>query len=133
MGAAASRANEHWHSPEASAYGVPGTWPSDGEASVSTHRPTTRQGLGWIAETFVDGISAEIDLCADRAGFIKRNDVMDHIPDHIKRRIMHPSPESQIRGFEELFVYLNTSGAEALRSLVIAYFDDTVPLRSHLS
>ena len=131
MGATASRANEH--SAKASAYVVPGTWPSDGEASVSTHRPTTRQGSNWIAETFVDGISAEIDLCADRAGFIKRNDIMDHIPDHIKRRLMHPSPESQIRGFEDLFVFLNTSGAETLRSLVIAYFDDTLPLRSHLS
>ena len=132
MDAAASRGNELSAGAPANVVNVvPGTWPSGGETSI--HRTTTRQGSSWIVETFVDGISAEIDLCADRAGFIKRNDLMAHIPDHIKRRIMHPSPESQIRGFEELFVYLNTVGAEALRSLVIAYFDDTLPLRSHLS
>jgi hypothetical protein len=131
MGAAASRANEH--SAEASANAVPGTWPSDEETSISIHCPATRQASSWIAETFVDGFSAEISLCADRAGFITRHDVMDHIPDHIKRRIMNPNPELQARGFEDLFVCLNTSGAETLRSLVIAYFYDTLPLRSHLS
>ena len=105
MDAAASRANEH----------------------------SARASASWMAETFVDGLSAEISLCADHPGFITRHDVMDHIPDHIKRRIMNPNPETQARGFEDLFVCLNTSGAETLRSLVIAYFYDTLPLRSHLS
>ena len=86
-----------------------------------------------MVETFVDGTSAEMDLCADRSEFIKRNDIMDHIPGHIKRRIMHPSPESQIRGSEDLFIHLNTPGAEDLRGLVTTYFYDSLPLRSHLS
>ena len=54
-------------------------------------------------ETFIDAVSAEIDLRADRSGLIKRVGIMGHIPDRIKWRIMHPSPESQVRGFEDLF------------------------------
>jgi hypothetical protein len=129
MGVTTSHPNEHCAG--ASIDAVPGAWPTDGVAPY--HRAVLHQGSSWIAETFVDNVSAEIDLCADRAGFIKRNDIMDHIPDHIKRRIMHPSPESQIRGFEDLFVYLNTPGAEVLRRLVTTYFSDTLPLCSHLS
>jgi hypothetical protein len=75
-----------------------------------------------------NGLSAEIDLCADRAGLIKRKDIIDHTLDHMKRHIMHPSPESQIRGFKDLFVYLNTTpGVEALRRPVTTYFSGTLP------
>ena len=111
---------------EASTNATPGELPSDG-------RSIPHQGSSWIAGTFVNGISAAMDLCADRSGFIKRLDIVDHIPDHIKERIMHPSPESQIRGFEDLFTQLNTPGAEDLRRLVTTYFYDSPPLRSHLS
>jgi len=110
---------------------VTGAWPNHGEPS--TNRPAVRPGSSWIAETFVDGFDAEMDLCADRSGFIQRREIMGHIPNHIKRRIMSFSPESQIRGFEDLFVHLNTSGADALRQLIITYFNNTVPLRGHLS
>ena len=84
-------------------------------------------------ETFIVSVSEEIDLCADRSGLIMRVDIMGHIPDRIKRRIMHPNPESQVRDFEDLFVQLNTPGVETLRRLVTTYFYGSLPLHSHLS
>ena len=130
MGATVSRASEY--SAETSIDAVPAALPSHGEPSTR-RRPGTHQEPSWIAETFVDVSSAEMDLCADRSEFIRRREIMDHIPSHIKKRIMNPSSESQIRGFEDLFLYLDSLGADVLRQLVVSYFNDTVPLRGHLS
>ena len=90
--------------------------------------------LSWTTTTFVDGVDAEADLSQDRAKFLKRRDIMVLIPRHIKRFIIHPGDNGQIRGFEELFVYLEiTSAASELRRLVEAYFAESPALQLHLS
>jgi hypothetical protein len=110
---------------------LPGSWPDDGEAS--TNRPALRQISSWIAETFVDGLQAESALCTDRSEFIKQRHIMKHIPNHIMKRITHPDAGSQIQGFEDLFLLLDTRGTGDLHRLVTKYFHDTLPLRPHLS
>ena len=106
---------------------------SRGRSSSSQPYPAP-QRPSWIVETFIDGDQAESSLSADRAGFVQRNDIMNHIPGHIKKRITHPNPESQISGFEQLFVHLNSHpGPRNLRRLVVAYFNENLPLRPHLS
>src|ERR1700733_1786922 len=56
------------------------------------------------------------------------------IPRNIKTHILHPGDTGQIRGFEELFVYLEiTPVALELRQLVVTYFAESPALRSHLS
>jgi hypothetical protein len=56
------------------------------------------------------------------------------IPRHIKMHIIHPGDNGQIRGFEELFVYLEViSVASELRGLVEGYFAESPVLQPHLS
>ena len=110
---------------------VPGGWPSDDE--LETTNRSARQESGWVAETFVDGLQAEIALCSDRSDFIKQQRVMKYIPSRIVKRIMNPDPNSQIEGFDQLFNLLDTQGEGDLRRLVAKFFYDTLPLRSHLS
>ena len=82
----------------------------------------------------MDGVDAEADLSQDRANFLQRHDIMALVPRYIKRFITHPGDNGQIRGFEELFVYLETtSAASELRRLVEAYFAKSPALRLHLS
>ena len=128
MGAATSHANEY--SAEALVDAVPGGWPSDEE---TTDRSAPRQESGWIAETFVDGLHAEIALCNDRSDFIRQQRVMKYIPSRIIKHIMNPNPNSQIEGFDQLFNLLDTQVEGVLHRLVAKFFYDTLPLRSHLS
>lgn len=82
----------------------------------------------------MDSDEAEDALCHDRPGFIMRREILKLIPGKIKKHITHPGDNAQIKGFQELFVYLNKHpGPERLRRAVAAFFDDTVHLRPHLS
>ena len=59
---------------------------------------------------------------------------MDLIPDEIKKQIVHAGDTAQIKGFQELFVYLNDKGsAKKLCRLVAFYFKDSPVLSGHLS
>jgi hypothetical protein len=87
---------------------------------------------GWLAETFVNSDDAESSLCADRSSFL-RNDQLELVPLHIRRRIIHPGDVAHIEGFRELFDYLNTEpSANDLRQLVVNHFNDRPYLQEHL-
>ena|ERR1700733_3481156 len=95
---------------------------------VPLYRPS------WTERTFVNSDEAEDALCHDRPGFIMRREILKLIPRKIKRHITHPGDNAQIKGFQELLVYLNKHpGPQRLRRGVAAFFDDTVHLRPHLS
>jgi len=57
----------------------------------------------WTEITFIDSFELEMDLCADRARFLLRRDIMKLIPRDIKKRIAHHSAEAHVTGFEQLF------------------------------
>lgn len=83
---------------------------------------------------FIDGSEAESALCNDRADFIKKQHITQFVPNDIKKRMVHRgSDDTYIRAFEDLFVYLEKHDAGDLHRLVIEYFYDALPLRSHLS
>ena len=87
----------------------------------------------WTVDAFVDSDDAEAALCANRTAFVQR-DVKTSIPSHIWKQIVHPGDIAQITGFQELFLILNTNpAADGLRQLVVDYFNDSPPLRAHLS
>lgn len=101
-----------------------------------THQfaPSLGTTVAWTEETFVDSEQACIDLCADRAGFMRYKDIMNHIPMNIKLHIRHHESTAHIRGFADLFIDLdNKTCTQRLRELVKAYFYDNPPLRGHLS
>jgi hypothetical protein len=88
----------------------------------------------WTKKTFVNNFKAEVDLAADRAGFVLRGDIIASIPKEIRRHIEHPEPSAQIRGFRDLFIHLNDERCpQRLRRLIEAYFRNTPYLRGHLS
>jgi len=88
---------------------------------------------GWTAGAFVDIEAAERHLSADRARFIKRNDIMSLIPIHVQKRLFHPGDIAQIEGFHQLFTLLNAAPDTAeLRELVVDYFVMDPTLRVHL-
>ena len=73
-------------------------------------------------------------LSNDRPRFTRDQDIIDHIPRQIYRFILCPDPIAYLRGFEDLFIYLNLEPAPYhLRRLVKAYFYNNIPLRGHLS
>ena|ERR1700733_8566215 len=77
---------------------------------VPLYRPS------WTERTFVNSDEAEDALCRDRPGFIMRREILKLIPRKIKRHITHPGDNAQIKGFQELFIYLNKHpGSERLR------------------
>jgi hypothetical protein len=87
---------------------------------------------GWLADAFVNSDGAEDALCADRSGFL-RNDLLEFIPIHIRKHIIHPDVTAHIAGFQKLFNYLNTDPtASYLRQHVVDYFNDQPFLRDHL-
>jgi hypothetical protein len=84
--------------------------------------------------TFVDELQAEIALSMDRPMFIRDQDIMEHIPRQTYRYILCPDPIAYLRGFEDLFTYLNMEPAPYhLRRFIKAYFYNNIPLRGHLS
>jgi len=83
---------------------------------------------------FIDSDEAEAALAEDRSAFVRRYDIMALVPSHIKKCMIHSDAIAQIRGFQDLFVYLNKdSSPRQLRRLVEAYFMDCPPLRGYLS
>ena len=102
---------------------------------ASSFRPCLDYTLGWISVTFVDGEQAEMALCADRALFVRRFDIMELIPRDIRLNILHTGDNAQIRGFSELFVHLEVIGRPAtnLRDRVVTYFEESPVLRPYLS
>jgi hypothetical protein len=88
----------------------------------------------WAEETFIDSDQAQNELSSDRPAFILRKDIMALIPSDIKRHIIHPDAIAQIRGFTDLFIFLNNDyNATSLRPLIETYFNDSTPLRGNLS
>ena len=130
MGITTSYVNEYSAGAPSLVNAVPGGWPIDNE---TINRSAPHQESGWVAETFVDGLQAEIALCRDRSDFIKQQRVMEYIPSRIIKHIMNPDPNSQIEGFDQLFNLLDTQAEGDLRRLVAKFFYDTLPLRYHLS
>jgi hypothetical protein len=58
---------------------------------------------------------------------------MASVPPEIMKHIVHPEATAQIKGFQELFVLLNTDPhVDHLRRLVVNYFNDSPWLRTHL-
>jgi len=96
--------------------------------------PSSPYRVTWTHETFKKSDDAEASLCEDRAAFVLRNDIMALIPGHITKYMIHSNPEARVRGFQELFLYLNEDPSPApLRQLIHAYFNDCPSLRGHLS
>ena len=87
----------------------------------------------WIETIFGDREEAESALRADRPAFIIRRDIMKFVPEYIRACIISPGDIAQIKGFQELFIYLNQDASATLRQLVVAYFRNTPSLRGHLS
>jgi hypothetical protein len=88
---------------------------------------------GWASRVFKDSDNAEDALSADRAGFVKQDEIRALIPRRIWMHIIHGESSAQIRGFQDLFIYLNNDpNANDLRRLICDYFVDSRPLRAHL-
>jgi hypothetical protein len=106
------------------------------EASSSRHaplRPLPNQ-LSWTQKSFVDSDQAEAALCADRAAFVQNHTVMRMIPRKISKHIEHHDAVAQIRGFQELFIYLNKKFcSKSLRGRIRTHFLDSPYLCGHIS
>jgi len=101
---------------------------------LSRSRYSSPYRVTWTDGTFRKSGDAEASLCEDRAAFVLRNDIMALIPSRITKYMIHSGPEAQVRGFQELFLYLNKGRRPApLRQLIHAYFNDCPSLRGHLS
>src|SRR5580692_4130775 len=88
----------------------------------------------WTDDIFEKSDDAETSLCEDRSVFVLRNDIMALIPRRITRYMIHSAPEAQVRGFQELFLYLNKDPSPTpLRQLIHTYYNDSPSLRGHLS
>ena len=88
----------------------------------------------WVDDTFISRGEAEAALCNDRPSFVVRDDIMTLVPDYITACMIHPDPRAQISGFRELFIYLNKNRSSTrLRRMIEDYFDNSPPLRGHLS
>jgi len=86
----------------------------------------------WTADTFIDSNDAEDALCGDRSGFLKSVQI-ELIPRHIWSHLIHPEPAVHIKGFRNLFDYLNTEPiVDDLRQLVVNYFNEYPYLQPHL-
>ena len=88
---------------------------------------------GWLADTFLNSDDAEVDLCADRSGFL-RSGRKEIVPHHIWRYIAHSGADGYIEGFRRLFDHMNMEAtADDLRQLVVDHFNSTPYLQKHLS
>jgi len=106
----------------------------DGALRTSFPVPVCDYRVTWTHEIFKKSDDAEASLCEDRPAFVLRNDIMALIPITITKYMIHSGPEAQVRGFQELFLYLNKDPSQApLRQLIHAYFNDSPSLRGHLS
>ena len=95
--------------------------------------PSPHRG-NWAADTFISSDDAEGALCDDRSSFVVRDDIMTLVPGNIKRRMNHSDPSAHISGFQELFIHLNKNRSSTrLRQMIEDYFDNSPPLREHLS
>ena len=93
-----------------------------------------RHRTNWADDTFVSSDDAEEALCNDRSSFVVCDDIMTLVPDYITACMIHPDPRAQISGFRELFIYLNKNRSSTrLRQMIEDYFDNSPPLRGHLS
>jgi len=111
----------------------PGAWWSP-KNLLSRSRSSSPYRVTWTDETFKKSDEAEASLCEDRSAFVLRNDIMVLIPRRITKYMIHSAPEAHIRGFQELFLYLNKNRSpKRLRHLIHAYFNDSPSLRGHLS
>ena len=82
---------------------------------------------------FKDSDHAEDALCADRAGFVKQDDIRALIPRRIWMHIIHIESPAQIKGFQDIFIHLNADpNANDLRRLIYNYFVNSPPLCAHL-
>jgi len=101
---------------------------------LSRLRRSNPYRVTWTDEIFKKSDDAEDSLCNDLSAFVLRNDIMKLIPRRITRYMTHSGPEAQIRGFQELFLYLNKDPSPMpLRHLIHTYFNDSPSLRGHLS
>ena len=98
-----------------------------------TDRDVDRR-VAWLANTFRDSEEAEEALAADRQRFLQQRAILRLLPRDIRKHVNHNGDNGQIKGFEELFVYLERSSAAGeLRARMIAYFKGCPVLRAHLS
>ena len=88
----------------------------------------------WTAEVFYDNEDAEIALGSDLRFFLNQQDILALVPSHIRRLLCHPERSTHLEGAQELFILLDLDpDAEALRQLVIGYFEGSPELRRYLS
>jgi hypothetical protein len=108
--------------------------PQSPENSLSRSRSSSSYRVTWTNEIFKKSDDAEASLCEDRSAFLLRNDIMALIPSRVTKYMIHSGPEAQVRGFQELLLYLNKDASPTqLRQLIHAYFNDSPSLRGHLS
>jgi len=111
----------------------PGAWWSP-KNFFPRSRSSSPYRVTWTDEIFKMSDDAEASLCEDRSAFVLRNDIMVLIASRITKYMIHSGPEAQVRGFQELFLYLNKdSSPTRLRQVIHAYFNDSPSLRGHLS
>jgi len=108
--------------------------PRSPKNSLDRSRYSSPYRVTWTDVLFKKSDDAEASLCEDRSAFVLRNDIMALIPSRITKYMIHSGPEAQVRGFQELFLYLNKDPSPPpLRQLIYAYFNDSPSLRGHLS
>ena len=89
---------------------------------------------GWTSHTFINSEEAENDLRMDRAQFVQQRELMASLPADIRKHIVHLGDNAQVKGFEDLFIFLDRSPtADNLRQMVVHYFNKSPSLRGHLS
>jgi len=102
--------------------------------SLPSSRHLNPSRPNWVERTFIRADEAEDALCRDRPAFIMRPDIMDLIPRDITRYMGNPEATAYIKGFQELFIYLNQEPRPwRLCALIEAYFNDSPALCGHLS
>jgi len=90
--------------------------------------------LGWTEQVFKSSDSAESALCTGRANFVAQYGHKALIPKDIWNHIIHPDGSTNIKGFRDLFIHLNTNAdADELRRLIFDYFHTSAYWRSYLS
>ena len=92
----------------------------------------------WTEETFINSDEALAALSEDLSVFMQRHDITMHIPPRIQKFMYFASRGCTdfraIVGFQDLFCHLDSERCPTLlRELIKAYFNDSPPLREHLS
>ena len=111
------------------------TWPRRLPFFSPSHsRSPSPRRTNWADDTFISSIEAQAALCNDRSSFVVRDDIMTLVPGHIKGRMNHSDPIAHTSGFQKLFIHLNKNRSSTrLRQMIEDYFDNSPPLREHLS